>query len=75
MLAVQGAPAANTSPTTTASNFGLHPAHQLRAESRANDKQVDFLAQALGYRLLLSHADAVMALDRGVAVRMRPVGG
>ncbi len=74
MLAVQGALAANTSPTANPAISDYTRPISFEPNRGQVDKQVDFLAHGTGYRLFLSHADAVMALDRRLSVRMRPVG-
>src|SRR5437763_8295160 len=75
MLAVQFALAAhtNTSPKPAISDY-TRPL-SFEPNRGQTDGQVDFLAHGTEYRLVLSHAEAVMALDRGVTVRMRAVGG
>ncbi len=74
VCALQGAPAANM---TTAANPAIaNYARPVSFEPNRGQtgKQVDFLAHGTGYSLFLSHAEAVMVLKSGAAVRMRPVG-
>jgi hypothetical protein len=74
MLVCQSAPATNTTttPQPTISNY-TRPL-SFEPNRGQTDKQVDFLAHGAGYRLFLSHGEAVMAMDRGITVRMRLVG-
>src|SRR5947209_13209160 len=67
--------AANTKPATNPAISDYTRPLSFEPNRGQTDGQVDYLAHGTGYRLFLSHAEAVMALDRGVTVRMLPVGG
>jgi hypothetical protein len=91
IFAASGAMAANS--TSTAKPAITNYARPLSFEPNRGqrDKQVDFLAHGAGYSLFLSHAEAVIVLQRGApakrgshslptplistAVRLKPVGG
>jgi hypothetical protein len=75
LLPVQLALAANTNPSPKPAISDFTRPLSFEPNQGQTDRQVDFLAHGAGYRLFLSHAEAVMALDRGVTVRMRSVGG
>jgi hypothetical protein len=76
MFAVQGALAANTSPTPMPKQVVADYTRPLSFEPNRGqaDKRVDFLAHGTGYGLFLSYSDAVMTFEHGTAVRMRAVG-
>ena len=73
MLALQGAMAADNTATKPLIADYTRPL-SFEPNRGQTDKQLDFLAHGSGYGLFLSHAEAVMALERGVTIRMRPVG-
>jgi hypothetical protein len=74
IFAVTGAVAGGNTSTTKPAIADYTRSLSFEPNRGQTDKQVDFLAHGSGYRLFLSHAEAAMALDRGVTVRMRPVG-
>jgi Beta-propeller repeat len=75
IFAVQGAMAGSTTHATNPAVANYARPLSFEPNRGQTNGQVDFLAHGAGYRLFLSHGEAVMALDRGVMVRMRPVGG
>jgi hypothetical protein len=73
ILAVQGALAANITPTTKPAVADYTRPISFEPNRGQTDKQVDFLARGAGYGLFLSRGKAVMAFKNS-AVRMSPVG-
>jgi hypothetical protein len=73
IFAAQGAMAADNTFTTKLAVSDYSRPISFEPDRGQADKQVDFLAHGTGYRLFLLRGEAVMALDRGVTVRMRPV--
>src|SRR5437763_6238163 len=74
MFAVQGALAANTTPTPKHVVADYTRPLSFEPNRGQADKRVDFLAHGTGYGLFLSSSDAVMTFEHGAAVRMRPIG-
>jgi beta-propeller repeat-containing protein len=72
MFTVQGALAANTTPTANPAIADYTRPISFEPNRGQTDKQVDFLARGAGYGLFLSRGKAVMAFKNG-AVRMSPV--
>ncbi|MGI8958402.1 MAG: SBBP repeat-containing protein [Bryobacteraceae bacterium] len=83
IFAVPGAMAANSNSTTKPAISDYARPLSFEPNRGQSDKQVDFLAHGTGYSLFLSHAEAVIVLQRGSAkpgsqvagttLRLRPV--